>query len=257
MKMAHHQNIVKFLGLEQLTDSPITRHAIIMEYCTNGTLQHLINANSNGLSSEEFFRVSKDLVSAVEYLIKMRIVHSDIKPDNVMISGCPDGTSIYKLGDFGAARQLKPHEKYSSLYGTFEYLHIDLFIQYHYKSLEIIPKVNEFDSTHDFWSLGVLLYELAVGVLPFEPAEGRDVKIMYTMLSGKKNGQIAAKQTETGIEWFDELPQSSNLAGDKRVVHLLAKLINVSVNQNNKKSIVSVTMYIKKCGVLNIVFFFK
>lgn len=58
--------------------------------------------------------------------------------DNVMISACLLGFNWYKIGDFGAAQQLNKRQKrYSSLYGTYEYLHVDLFEKYYYKLLSI------------------------------------------------------------------------------------------------------------------------
>lgn len=234
MAMVHHENIVKFFALERITGCSIVRRAIIMEYCKKGTLQHLIDDNPNGLQCEEFFRAARQLVAAVEYLIKMRIAHRDIKPDNVMISECFDGTSLYKLGDFGFARQLKPREKYTSMYGTYEFLHPDCFLKFFHKKLDITPKVNEFGLTHDLWSLGVTLHQAAAGRLPFEPKNGReDVKVMYEMLSRKKDGQIAATQTENTIEWTSHLPESSSVSKDQRVVQFLACCINVSKTKSS------------------------
>lgn len=234
MAMTHHENIVKFLGLELIKGWSFERRAIIMECCTKGTLQHLINDNPNGLQSEEFFRVARQLVSAVEYLFKMRIAHRDIKPNNVMIAEDFDGTSLYKLGDFGFACQLKPREKYTLPYGTHEFFHVDLFVKAYYNDLGITPKVKEFGLTHDLWSLGVTLYAAAAGRLPFQPKNGRKgLKVMYEMISRKQDGQIAATQTENGIEWTSHLPETSSVAKDERVTQFLARCINVSKNKSN------------------------
>lgn len=228
MAMAEHENIVKFFVRENINDILGTRSAIIMQYCANGNLQQIVDANPNGLQPEVFFDVAKQLVSAVEYLVKKNITHRDIKPENVMVVTSPRG-STYKLGDFGAARCLEPKGKYDSLHGTTEYIHVDIFIKYYHTLLEIAPKVLEFDITYDFWSLGVTLYELAAGSLPFAPKKGRkDLQTMYKMLSQKQNGQIAASESANGIEWTTELPEISSLAKDKQLTHFLASLINVS-----------------------------
>lgn len=115
------------------------------------------------------------------------------------------------------------------MYGTFEYLHVDLFIKYYYKLFGIKPKVNAFDCTHDFWSLSVTLFEVAAGSLPFEPTNGRqDARTMYEMISQKKPGDIAAVQTDKGIKWLNHLPETSSVATDECVTQFLAKLIDVS-----------------------------
>lgn len=228
MAMANHENIVKFFVCEKINNLLSTRSAIVMQYCANGNLQQIVVANPDGLQPDQFYDVARQLVSAVQHLIELNITHRDIKPDNVLVATTSRGTT-YKLGDFGAARCLKPEEKYVSLYGTQEYIHVDLFIQYWYKILEIAPEVTEFDITHDFWSFGVTLYELAAGSLPFDPKGGRkDIHTMYKMIAQKQNGQIAATETTNGIEWATGLPESSSLAKDQRVIKFLASLISVS-----------------------------
>ena len=52
----------------------------------------------------------------------MNIIHRDLKPGNIMKFVAEDGTSIYKLTDFGAARELDDDQQFMSLYGTEEYL---------------------------------------------------------------------------------------------------------------------------------------
>lgn len=50
------------------------------------------------------------------------IIHRDLKPGNIMKYVAEDGRSIYKLTDFGAARELEEDQQFMSLYGTEEYL---------------------------------------------------------------------------------------------------------------------------------------
>ena len=58
----------------------------------------------------------------MQHLREQGIVHRDIKPGNIMRYISEDGRSIYKLTDFGAARELQEEEQFMSLYGTEEYL---------------------------------------------------------------------------------------------------------------------------------------
>lgn len=58
----------------------------------------------------------------MNYLRENGVVHRDIKPGNIMRLMGEDGQSIYKLTDFGAARELDDDEKFVSVYGTEEYL---------------------------------------------------------------------------------------------------------------------------------------
>ena len=58
----------------------------------------------------------------MKHLQDKEIVHRDLKPGNIMCCHGPDGRSVYKLADFGAARELAEGENFVSLYGTEEYL---------------------------------------------------------------------------------------------------------------------------------------
>ena len=61
-------------------------------------------------------------VAGMNHLRENGIVHRDIKPGNIMRLVGEEGQSIYKLTDFGAARELDDDEKFVSVYGTEEYL---------------------------------------------------------------------------------------------------------------------------------------
>lgn len=58
----------------------------------------------------------------MNHLRENGVVHRDIKPGNIMRQVGEDGRSVYKLTDFGAARELEDDEKFMSIYGTEEYL---------------------------------------------------------------------------------------------------------------------------------------
>lgn len=75
-----------------------------------------------------------------------------------------DGTTVYKLTDFGAARELQEGQYFQSLYGTEEYLHPDM-----YERAVLRKHLNKtFGATIDLWSIGVTLYHVATGnkILP-------------------------------------------------------------------------------------------
>ena len=61
-------------------------------------------------------------VAGMKHLRDNHLVHRDLKPGNIMKFVALDGTTIYKLTDFGAARELEDDQQFMSLYGTEEYL---------------------------------------------------------------------------------------------------------------------------------------
>ena len=66
------------------------------------------------------------------------LVHRDLKPGNIMKFIKDDGTIVYKLTDFGAARELQDDQQFVSLYGTEEYLHPGI-LNFDFDSSKIVP----------------------------------------------------------------------------------------------------------------------
>ena len=77
-------------------------------------------------------------VQGMNHLRENGVVHRDIKPGNIMRQVGDDGRSVYKLTDFGAARELNDEEKFLSIYGTEEYL-----VSRAVHSLEDVSKVEQ------------------------------------------------------------------------------------------------------------------
>jgi fused-like protein len=97
-------------------------------------------------------QIARQLASALHYLHSRRIIHRDMKPQNVLIGA---GSAV-KLADFGFSRQMSASTiMLTSIKGTPLYLAPEIFTDhaYEYKA--------------DLWGLGVMLYELAAGQPPF------------------------------------------------------------------------------------------
>uniref|UniRef100_A0A3Q3EPW4 TANK-binding kinase 1 n=1 Tax=Labrus bergylta TaxID=56723 RepID=A0A3Q3EPW4_9LABR len=127
LKKLNHKNIVKLFAVEEESN---TRHKVlVMEYCPCGSLYTVLEESSNayGLPEDEFLIVLHDVVAGMNHLREYGIVHRDIKPGNIMRVIGEEGRSVYKLTDFGAARELDDDEQFVSLYGTEEYLHPDMY----------------------------------------------------------------------------------------------------------------------------------
>lgn len=212
LKKLNHKNIVKLFAIEEEMSS---RHKVlVMEFCPCASLYSVLEEPSNayGLPESEFLLVSQDVVAGMNHLRENGIIHRDIKPGNIMRVVGEDGQSVYKLTDFGAARELEDDEQFVSLYGTEEYLHPDMYER------AVLRKEHQkkYGATVDLWSIGVTFYHAATGSLPFRPFEGprRNKEVMYKIITGKPSGAISGVQrAENGpIEWSRELTLSCNLS---------------------------------------------
>uniref|UniRef100_A0A673B269 Protein kinase domain-containing protein n=1 Tax=Sphaeramia orbicularis TaxID=375764 RepID=A0A673B269_9TELE len=212
LKKLNHKNIVKLFAVEEESN---TRHKVlVMEYCPCGSLYTVLEESSNayGLPEDEFLIVLHDVVAGMNHLREYGIVHRDIKPGNIMRVIGEDGRSVYKLTDFGAARELEDDEQFVSLYGTEEYLHPDMYER------AVLRKDHQkkYGATVDLWSIGVTFYHAATGSLPFRPFEGprRNKEVMYKIITEKPSGTISGHQKcENGkIEWSTEMPVSCSLS---------------------------------------------
>nr|XP_060515642.1 serine/threonine-protein kinase TBK1 [Panthera onca] len=212
LKKLNHKNIVKLFAIEEETT---TRHKVlIMEFCPCGSLYTVLEEPSNayGLPESEFLIVLRDVVGGMNHLRENGIVHRDIKPGNIMRVIGEDGQSVYKLTDFGAARELEDDEQFVSLYGTEEYLHPDMYER------AVLRKDHQkkYGATVDLWSIGVTFYHAATGSLPFRPFEGprRNKEVMYKIITGKPSGAISGVQkAENGpIDWSGDMPISCSLS---------------------------------------------
>lgn len=133
---------------------------LILTYCEKGNVSKLIRQ----LDEQELWRLIRDTASALAYLHAKNppIIHQDIKPENILIS--KDG--IYQLTDFGISTEaksdgIKDADKQMQSAGTISYMAPERFAP---DSMPIMAS--------DVYSLGVTLFELASGYLPFGNSGG-------------------------------------------------------------------------------------
>lgn len=160
LKLVNHKNIVKLLAIEEEQQEGRGR-VIVMELCTGGSLFNILDdpENTYGLEENEFLLVLDHLSAGMKHLRDNNLVHRDLKPGNIMKFIKDDGTTVYKLTDFGAARELQEGQQFVSLYGTEEYLHPDMYE----RAVLRKPVGKTFGATVDLWSIGVTLYHVATG----------------------------------------------------------------------------------------------
>ncbi|XP_044261577.1 citron Rho-interacting kinase [Tribolium madens] len=148
----------------------------VMEYHPGGDLFSLLYRQGGTLPESAATFYLAEIVLALEDLHSMGFVHRDIKPDNILLDRC----GHLKLVDFGSAAKLNPHgfvEKGLPA-GTPDYVAPEVL-----QSLERNSKSN-YGVLCDFWSLGVLAYELVVGKPPFS---GQNTSVTYSRIINHSN----------------------------------------------------------------------
>ncbi|XP_063101135.1 serine/threonine-protein kinase 36 isoform X3 [Cavia porcellus] len=146
MQGLRHPNIVHMLDSFE-TDKEVV---VVTDYAEGELFQIL--EDDGKLPEEQVQAIAAQLVSALYYLHSHRILHRDMKPQNILLA---KGGGI-KLCDFGFARAMSTNTMVlTSIKGTPLYM-----------SPELVEE-RPYDHTADLWSVGCILYELAVGTPPF------------------------------------------------------------------------------------------
>ncbi|XP_006168719.1 serine/threonine-protein kinase 36 isoform X2 [Tupaia chinensis] len=146
MRGLRHPNIVHMLDSFE-TDKEVV---VVTDYAEGELFQIL--EDDGKLPEDQVQVIAAQLVSALYYLHSHRILHRDMKPQNILLA---KGGGI-KLCDFGFARAMSTNTMVlTSIKGTPLYM-----------SPELVEE-RPYDHTADLWSVGCILYELAVGTPPF------------------------------------------------------------------------------------------
>ncbi|CAH0554672.1 unnamed protein product [Brassicogethes aeneus] len=189
MKTMNHPNIIAFKEIppilkEGLHKKNITKLPILsMEYCDKGNLRTVLRKTKNccGLSEIEVRDILLDITNGIEFLHKNSITHRDIKPDNIVLHNCMtrESNTIYKIIDLGYAKDL--NDTIVSFVGTLDYLAPE------------ICQGKQYNYAVDYWSLGVLFFEVICGVHPFLPGKSLPERFQY--IKGKDPEIICIYET--------------------------------------------------------------
>ena len=162
LSIIYHPFIIELRGI--YCTNPITLN-FLYEYISGGNLNTLLKAQKRlPLYNAKFYLAS--IITAFDYLHKKNIIYRDLRPQNILI--CKDG--YIKLAEFGLAKKMESDVTFT-MCGTPEYY-----------SPEMIRKTG-YNKNTDFWSLGILLYEMLIGCTPFIDSD--PLKIYQKINQGK------------------------------------------------------------------------
>ena len=145
---------------------------VIMEYVAGESLRDVIHRNPNGMPTEKVDRWFQEIASGVSYLHDHGIVHRDLKPGNIFMD-----EDVVKIGDYGLSKFISTGQRSGQTenVGTF-----------HYMAPEIGKGV--YGKEIDIYALGILLFEMLTGDVPFEGESSQEIIMKHLTASPELEG---------------------------------------------------------------------
>ena len=179
-KSFKHPNLLRYHCAYRFTTTVGAFDFGVMEYVNGGDLDDFMRTFP---SQEQINNLLLGVLHGLNYLHGLQIVHRDLKPSNILIH-YERGVAIPKIIDFGISKQLSSDASViSNIIGSYEYMSPE----------QLGASGNKISPNSDLWTLGVVMYQLFTGELPFgSRAQGHT--------SGEIIGKILSASTPEEIE---------------------------------------------------------
>jgi len=174
LRNVNHPNIIKLYEIKQT----LNNFYLVFDLCNGGGLSNCLekymkNNGNKPFSQEIVQHIMRQLVSGLQYLHKNKILHRDLKSDNVLVNFERDEDKknfdllkcVVKIIDFGFARYLENDTLAQSVLGS--PINMDPQILMKMRKIDNNQSFG-YDQKADIWSLGTICYEILIGTPPFD-----------------------------------------------------------------------------------------
>lgn len=234
LRALRNQNIVKLYE----TLETAKHHLIVMELCPGGDLLNYVRKRRKLKETYAKF-VFKQLMEGIAYLHANKVVHRDIKLDNVLL----DGHGNIKIGDYGVSKRVNnDNEMLFEQCGTPAYIAPEIVREIGYKGYPV-----------DIWSAGVCLYAMLYGNVPFKPNQMSDLNqmimetkieykdtvseesrdLMMRMLQKNPTKRLTAEEV-LDHQWFDDVDETLDIF-DEQELNLIRQEFTYMCQKNKLK----------------------
>ncbi len=167
MKLCRHPNVVRLLDHFENSEYIF----LVMEYLSGGDLGNYLQKRKFKFSETQAADIMFQIANGLNYLHSYGVLHRDLKPDNIMIS-YEGEKPIIKIMDFGLSKIMTPQEKVSDGFGTLSFVAPEVLVRQPY------------NKQIDIWSMGIILYYMLTGALPFDDDDDNEEKIAKMIVFG-------------------------------------------------------------------------
>ena len=181
LKEVSHVNIIRFEAVKHT----IHNYYIITEYCNGGSLSECLkrykSSNGHSFTEEIVQHFMRQIVDALKYLHGKKIIHRDIKLDNILLNFNNENDknnqnllkATVKIIDFGFAAYMEKSRKRFSTLGS--PINMDPILLKKLTSKSNITNSIGYDEKADIWSLGTICYEMLIGEGVFQAKDMKDL----------------------------------------------------------------------------------
>ncbi|RHZ65285.1 hypothetical protein Glove_318g54 [Diversispora epigaea] len=167
-----HENIIEFYGISQ-KDLNSSNFILVLEYSNGETLRNYLKSNFKKLEWRNKLTLAQQIAKAIEHFHSFDIIHGDMNSENILIHN-----NVIKINNFGISKLvIEPSIDLLNSSGLIEY-----------SDPMLLKAEGKFSRTKasDIYSVGILLWEISSGKIPYESYEFEKLDLISYIIQGKR-----------------------------------------------------------------------